>query len=104
AAKVQRETKVLCRNCGLSTVGKARRYVARLGYLGVGVIAASMGQWRNGQTARALERFAEPYARRPGVMTPEGRPRRPGWRVPATVRLVIAVAVVAVLLVVAAAH
>ncbi|EST18422.1 hypothetical protein M878_44710 [Streptomyces roseochromogenus subsp. oscitans DS 12.976] len=78
-AKVHRETKVLCRQCGVNVTSRAQAYTRSWGHFGVGVVAAWVSQWKNRGMLRALRRFTEPYARRPGVLTPESRPRTTGW-------------------------
>ena len=42
------------------------------------IISAFVASAKNRSTLRALNRFAAPYARRPGVLTPETRPRSSG--------------------------
>jgi hypothetical protein len=79
AAKVRRETRALCRECGVNVTRRAQAYTRAWGHFGLGVIAAWISLWRNRRMLRALKRLPAPYARRPGVLTPETRPRTTGW-------------------------
>ncbi|MHC3474775.1 hypothetical protein ACYF6T_39635 [Streptomyces sp. 7R007] len=78
-AKVHRETKTLCRQCGVNVTSRAQAYTRSWGHFGIGMIAAWISMLKNRRMLRALRRFTEPYARRPGVLSPETGPRTTGW-------------------------
>jgi hypothetical protein len=78
-AKVRRETRTLCRQCGVNVTSRAQVYTRSWGHFGIGVFAAWVSMLKNRGMLRALRRFTDPYARRPGVLSPETRPRTTGW-------------------------
>jgi hypothetical protein len=77
--KVHRETKALCRGCGVNVTSRAQAFTRTWSRFGIGTFVAWVFMLKNRGMLRALRRFTEPYARRPGVLSPETRPRTTGW-------------------------